>query len=217
MSLIVQTEAFLLRSVDYSESHRILTFLSPEEGLLSVMVLGAKKSKERGLGLLDYLKCLHLEIEHSNKSSLPFLKNLKLLEHYPWIEKDYEKTHQALQWCALIRQVLQPGLEVKEIYFLLREALKALQSLPITGVDLVFLKKLMSLLGYDLDLTSCKDCDKKGEGTFFFNPSWGALLCQDCASVEGALRISKSFSQDFWSLENLHLIREEQLKEVKEL
>lgn len=203
MSAPIQSEAFLLRSLNYSESHRILTFFSPEQGLISAMALGARKSNKRSMGLVDYLKRLQLHLEPPRRGSLLQLKEVSLLESYPWVEKDYDKSLLALEWCAALRSVLREGEQNKEIYFLLVQALRALKALPDQQVDLLFYKKTLTYLGYELKLSACGACGKAGQGLFLFEPAWGGLRCQACAPSEAAFKLAESPPQDLWYLDSL--------------
>lgn len=215
MSSLLKTEGFLLRSVDYADSHRILTFLSPEHGQVSVMALGAKKSKNRSLGLLDYLRRLDLDLESSRPHAMLRLKSLRLIESYPWVEEDYQKSLQALDWCAKIRQALQPSPDFKEIYGLLHHCLKALKALPVAQVDLVFNKQLLAYLGYELNLSSCGDCDKEGKGEFFFAAKWGSLFCKNCAPGGGEVLVKETLPNKLVQLESVSSLPQESLCQAK--
>ena len=48
-----RTEAIVLRGVDFSESSRIVTLLSPDRGRLVCMAKGVKRPKSQLAGLLD--------------------------------------------------------------------------------------------------------------------------------------------------------------------
>jgi DNA repair protein RecO (recombination protein O) len=59
----LHTQALVLRSVDFSESDRILHLLVPEIGRVTVMAKHARKSMRRFGGTLDLFNHLAVEIE----------------------------------------------------------------------------------------------------------------------------------------------------------
>ncbi len=59
----VQTEALVLRIVDFGESDRILHLLLPGEGRVTAIAKGARRSVRRFAGTLDLFHHLRVQFE----------------------------------------------------------------------------------------------------------------------------------------------------------
>lgn len=174
----------MIRSVDYGDDHRILSFLTRQGGRVDAIALGAKKSLKRFGPALDFLNRLQLQFEgpfaSPPKSGLRRLMGVELQNTYPLIRREYERTWIALEWCRILSQALReegpaPGLfEEMELH------LCALGQGTPQWVDDAFQFRLLRSLGYSLELTRCARCHGVSPGTVAFVPGEGGLLCGSC-------------------------------------
>ncbi len=197
-------EAFLIKSVPYGESHLILHFLTQEKGRISLMALGAKKSKRRFAGLLDYLNQIELTYRPSYHGKLGILETVELKEGFSSIRKDYERTWVALSWLQLLGRLVPEGAVIPEIFSLLQQCLKILGYRSPQWVDLVFQKKLLGVLGYQLELGFCSQCGDTQSGSYFFEAQRGGFLCQVCAGEGRGKKRYAVFDQGVWFLDTPH-------------
>ncbi len=86
-----RTEAVLLRSVDYSNTSRILTFLSPDRGRLACIASGARRAKSSFGPLLDTFNRLELVYYWKDGRSVQKLTEASLLDTYSGVKADYVK------------------------------------------------------------------------------------------------------------------------------
>lgn len=100
-------EGFLIRSIDYGDHHRILNFFTKGKGRLDLIALGAKKSQKRFSGLLDYFNQLHLFYRANPRGSLGRLEEVQLIQTFPGIREDFEKSMVGLGWIKFLRDVLR--------------------------------------------------------------------------------------------------------------
>ncbi len=87
----LQTEAILLKRLNFSEADRILTVLTPEQGKLSLIAKGVRRAKSKlagGLELFSITEITYIE----GKSELKTIVSTRLKVHFNTIVSDVTKT-----------------------------------------------------------------------------------------------------------------------------
>lgn len=87
-----RTEAIVLRGVDFSESSRIVTLLSPDRGRLVCMAKGVKRPKSQLAGLLDTFNRLEVVYYWKDSREVQQLGDVTLLDAFPAIKHDLDKS-----------------------------------------------------------------------------------------------------------------------------
>lgn len=147
-------KGFLLRSVDYGESHLIFDFLDSTGSLQSFLARGARASKKRfGGGVLDPLQYIELTYEKKSEESFPLLLEARLINAFEGIRSNYDKILWGARVLKLCRFYSKEGLEEPELFHLLGNSMKVMESAdePET-IYWHFLARLMAQQG-DLERT----------------------------------------------------------------
>lgn len=110
-----QTEAIVLRKVDFSETSRIVTFLTPYRGRMACMVKGARRKGSPLAALLDTYN--HLEITYAWKENrnIQLITEASLLNGYETIKTSVEHIACAaflLEMAGLVAQENNPAPEL---------------------------------------------------------------------------------------------------------
>lgn len=192
----VRDRGFLLRSVDYGDNHRILSFLTASNGRIGVIAYSSQNSRKRFSGLLDFLHCLNVEYRLQDRGGLPQLLNCQLDRDFPWIQGDYDSNILALEWIRLLSQALHEGQHVAGLFELLEASLFELSRSDSLRTDLGFRKNLLSRLGFHLELGRCIRCAGRQEGSYRFAPENGGLLCESCDRLRVGDRIAGPWDWD---------------------
>ena len=190
-------EGYLIRSVDYGEDHRILSFLTKDRGRLDVIALGAKKSLKRFGPALDFLNRLYLEFEANPKGGLHRLLQVEWRGSHPRIRSDYDRTWAALEWLKLLTLVLKEEGPVPGLFEILDQHLEALGILSSARADQTFRYQLLGCLGYSMELARCARCHNRPQGTATWVGGEGGLLCASC-HVPQASEIRAAFFPESW-------------------
>jgi DNA repair protein RecO (recombination protein O) len=177
----IRDKGFLLRSVDYGDNHRILSFLTAAHGRIGVIAWAAQTSRKRFSGLLDFLHCLQVEFRPNPRGGLAELLQCSLEGDFPWVQNDYGANIAALEWIRLLGQALREGQHVAGLFELLEEALIELKNGDFRRTDLSFRRNLLSRLGFHLELGRCAACETRIPGQYRFFPESGGLVCGSCA------------------------------------
>jgi DNA repair protein RecO (recombination protein O) len=180
------TRAFVIRTVDYHESDRIVTLLTERFGKIGVIAKGGRRSQKRFLGALEPFLVIEVQVR-SGRGELGWLEQARVVNAFPRILKDLSKIEIAGAAIELVRlgtPVRQPDLSlfstVVALFQILDEKDNGLQE-----ILLCFQVRLMTLLGFAPCFDSCGHCGKHpGENrAAFFDPRLGHLVCKACGGA----------------------------------
>jgi len=87
-----RSEVVVIRAVDFSETSRIVTFLSPERGKLACMAAGARRPKSQLAGMLDTFNRLEVVYYWKDGRSVQKLGEASLLDGFGALKADLEKS-----------------------------------------------------------------------------------------------------------------------------
>jgi DNA repair protein RecO (recombination protein O) len=86
-----RTEAIVLRGVDFSESSRIVTFLTPNRGRMACMAQGVRRAKSQLAPVLDTFNRVELIYYYKEGRSVQKLGEATLLDGYQAIKSNLDK------------------------------------------------------------------------------------------------------------------------------
>lgn len=87
-----RSEAIVLRGIDFSESSRIVTFLTPDRGKLACMAAGARRAKSPIAGALDTYNRVEIVYYWRESRSVQKLAEAALIDGYSALKKDLAKS-----------------------------------------------------------------------------------------------------------------------------
>jgi len=155
----VRTSAIVLRRVRSGECHKVLTFLTPDRGLLKTMAFGAYKGRSR-LGMASepfvhsYVCLYHNPVKDTYKAV-----EMEVRDGFDGIRADLGRFYAASLWAEVCLKSLAAGETTSDLFRLLLESLRALEDSPDgTYLSLQFLWRFLGLAGYQPDLTRCERC-----------------------------------------------------------
>jgi DNA repair protein RecO (recombination protein O) len=154
----VTTCAIVLSRTDYGEADRIIKFLTPDNGKVSVIAKGVRKSKSKLAGSIELFSVSDVTYI-LGRSDIYTLISARLSNHYDNIGKDLERTNTGYELIKLINSVTADSPEPS--YFnLLHNAFKALDDINTDYrlTTLWFNMQILKLAGYSPNLMT----DSKG-------------------------------------------------------
>jgi DNA repair protein RecO (recombination protein O) len=178
----IKTSAIVIKSIEWSDSSKIVTLYTKEIGLIKVIARGAKKTKSQYIGKLESLNLIEVIIYYSPKRELQPIGSLTLECSFQKIRSDLNKTAIAFSIMQLISTIfeLESG---DEIFFVfLKELMFKLQKTRNPIIILwFFILKLISFLGFKPEFQKCTDCGKiVNENMIKFSKKDGAVVCNTC-------------------------------------
>lgn len=104
--MIVHTPAIVFKTVDYSESSKIVTLFTKEHGKIAVIARGAKKPKSKYANLLEAGNILDVVYYYKSSRSVQTISEAVYLEKTLNTRLDFEKMATMMSAVELISQLL---------------------------------------------------------------------------------------------------------------
>jgi len=89
---IEHTEAVVVRGVDYSQTSRIVTFLTPRRGRVACMVKGARRPGSAASAALDTFNRAEIGLIWKDSRSVQTLTDCAVIDAYPGLKTDLDKS-----------------------------------------------------------------------------------------------------------------------------
>jgi len=178
-----RTSSFVLRFIDYGESDRIVTFYTDRSGKLKGIAKGARKSKRRFLNAIEPFCHSTVLYSRRTKEGLALIENCDVINHYPAIREDLERTMVASCFIELIDQFTIEGRRVPGLFKLLGDFLGLIEGGNGIEETLRFFElRLLKVTGYEPALERCVKCGTPLDTIKFpfFCPADGGIKCSDC-------------------------------------
>lgn len=210
-----RTSAIVIKTLDYGESDRIITFYTSDFGKIKGIAKGAKRSRRRFSNALELFTHSRLIFFDKRESGLVRIEGCDIVSTFPTIREDIRKIAFGCYLVELVDEMTaerepNPHLfsTVTAFLSLLNEGQAEAQILRI------FEARLLSLLGYRPELTRCLRCGETLEraGQAHFSVTKGGLLCGKCSQGYGDL-----IPASLGTAKILHLAMEMDLSKVGRL
>ncbi len=206
---LITSPAIVLRRRDYGDYDLILTVLTSNQGVCTLIAKSAKKSSKRFPGILEPFADLTVVYRQSRGKGLPVLQEASLDNPFGEVRSDILKTAYASYWVELVSLWLEEGQARPDIYRLLKFVLSALangQAAP-ELLSLLFQMRFVGLEGLKPVLEQCSCCqtliDQIGQTHFCIDLKQGGIVCNVCPAPDATqLRVGKgTIKQLLWMAE----------------
>lgn len=180
------TKALVLRSVDYKESDKILTLLTPQYGKVTVSARGSRKKGSTiaaGTQLLTYADMVLYE--YQGRWSV---READVERQFRGVERDVERLSLGCYFAEVAEALAVEDLPAPELLSLVLNSLHVLDKHPDKPLELVkaaFELKVMCLSGYEPILDACAVCGRKLPEQPCFHVREGVLHCAACREEVG--------------------------------
>lgn len=185
---LLTLDALTLRSQHYSESSRIVTFMSRERGLVKGIAKGARGKKGRFGSTLEPMQHVRVTLSFKESRDLHTVTQADLLHPYARIREDLFRSTYAQAVLELTGRVMWHESHGEDVFELLLALLAAYQE-EIGDPQLLFFAfqiHLAGALGYGLHLEQCSRCGGALQGDVTFSFPNGAAFCRKCYTEGGA-------------------------------
>ncbi|HOO90857.1 MAG TPA: DNA repair protein RecO [Syntrophales bacterium] len=179
-----KTEAFVLRFLNYGESDRIVTFFTREFGKIRGIAKGARRSRKRFSNAIEPFSHSILLFSRMGEEGLSLIENCDVIDHYPHIRENLQRTMTASYMIDLIHQFTDEGKKSAAIFQLLAGFLELLEAgNGLEETTRFFELRLLALSGYEPSLERCIICNTSLAeiNTAFFDAASGGIRCSLCS------------------------------------
>jgi DNA repair protein RecO (recombination protein O) len=180
------TNAIVIRSLDYGESDKILTFFTKDFGKIKGIAKGARRSKKRFQNALDLFSHLRLIFFDREGMGLVRAEGCDILNSFPKIREGLKKIFYGNYFLELVNEMAGEREANREAFDLLLSFLSILDEMEAKEERLrVFEIRMLSLFGYQPNMRRCDLCKEGWENLktvpVFFSIEKGGLVCERCS------------------------------------
>jgi DNA repair protein RecO (recombination protein O) len=186
--MIRKAEAIVLKSLDFRETSRIVTFFTKEQGKVKGILKGVRKDPKKFGSSVDKFSTNTIVYYHHRNADLHLVGQCDLTDYFFPIRKDLKKTMAASYVLELVDAIMPPEEPNEDVYRLMMNFLTSLQTEPdVTKLVHIFQIKILLLSGFRPHLDSCMECHRKIKGKAKFSAMMGGLICPDCRANDTEL------------------------------
>ncbi len=124
---MLHTEALVLRAVDFGESDRIVHLLTPLTGRLTVIAKGARRSRRRFPGTLDFFNELRVQVDRRRPGAMARLDEARLLRSFVGIRRSSRRFALACYLLEMLDRLAPEGGAGPDLRALFDYAVSALE------------------------------------------------------------------------------------------
>jgi len=176
---LYRTEGIVLREMDYAETDRILTLLTPR-GKLSALAKGIRKSTSRKVGHLGLF--YRAQVMLAKGHNLDIITQAESIEEFEGMRGDLLRFTYACYVAELLERFAPEGEENSDLYALAVRIFRWLSQEQDPRLwTRYFELHLLRLGGYQPEVFSCVNCHATLLPVAnFFSVAQGGLLCDRC-------------------------------------
>lgn len=204
--MIRKAEGIVLKTFDFRETSRIATFFTRDHGKIKGILKGIRKDHKKFGTNLDKFSVNDIVYYWHPNSDLHLVGQCDLKEFFFPVRQDLKRTMAAQYALELVDAIMPIEEENQEIYQLLIDYLRALESIEdINKLVHIFQIKMLYLSGFRPHIDSCLVCQKKITDSVRFSRQLGGLLCGNCKNNDtSATMISKGAVASILHVEQSH-------------
>ncbi len=186
--MITKTDAFVLKSMRYRDTSKIVTFYSQRFGKIKGIAKGARETKSKFGASLDPMTLASLVLYKKEHRDLQFISESDTIRPYKRIHSELPRMEVALSVLELVNQVTHDEEENSNLYSLLVETFENIENADRNhgNFSRAFMIRMASLFGFTPMLMVCPECKKpvaENDSTpsYIFDLGKGGLYCENCA------------------------------------
>ena len=181
---LYKCEAIVLRSINLSETDKLVTFITDQFGKVKCVAKAARKIKNRFGAAIEPMSHIRLIYFGKENQSLYRLNHSDIIHSFQPIRDDLQKIYTGIYLNELVETLTTEAQPDLKIFRLLLEGLFALESLnSLATVSRLFEMRLISLAGYSPELDYCSICKEPSEKTkkIGFSLEHRGVICEPCS------------------------------------
>ncbi len=187
--MIVKTNAIVLRARNLRETSKFLTMYTESFGKLTVVAKGVRQLKSRLSGVVEPFNIISVVLYKKENRDVHYLSSAEIIEPMWRLTTEFNACATALAVAELLDMTMHDEERNQEMFTLLAETFRNL-ALPGSSPAAAFVRfqiRLISIMGYGLDIHLCARCRKPlaNETRVYFRGESGNALCAACESASG--------------------------------
>ncbi len=183
----VQTYGITLKSVNWGELHRKITFLTPDLGVVEAVVYGARKGKLSAT--CEGFTTSRLFLYAQPGRDYYTLKDVEILRDLRFLRSDISRIYAAHAMSEIALKM--HGGDYEQMYVLLTTGLELLDEKEHVTLQVLiqFIDRAIQIMGLAGELDACPVCSKRyGDADILeYNTSLHSAVCSECSDTSHLL------------------------------
>ena len=176
-------QAIVLRSINLSETDKLVSFMTDQFGKVKCVAKAARKIKNRFGAAIEPMSHIRLIYFGKENQTLYRLNHSDIIHSFQPIRDDLRKIYTGIYFNELVDTLTPDAHPDPNVFRLLLEGLLALEAMD--GLDTVsrlFEMRLMCLAGYTPQLSHCSICKRLVETERIgFSFEHKGIVCESCS------------------------------------
>ena len=179
-----------LKTVDYSETSQVVSFLTRNAGIVNLMGKGTKRPKSKSGGAIDLLTEGEVIFSQKNPETLGLLIEFSETVSRTPLRRDAHKLNASLYMIELVGKMLPEGDPHPPVFDLLHNALQRLtqSDSPVEAVLAFIQWRFLRHIGLLGELNTCVSCrtpvmEIPANSELYFSSQQGGILCPSCHGI----------------------------------
>ena len=181
---IEKTDAIIINSIDWSNTSKILSFYTRENGRIKAVAKGARRKGSPFRGALELFYYVDLVYYEKSSRELQTVSQCSVQKDFPAIKQDLIKTAYCSYFVQMADEISGEREKSGELFQLLLDIFTYLEdNSPDVLLARFFELSLLKAAGYGPLLKSCGACGRKFEVPLEragFSPGAGGAVCEPC-------------------------------------
>lgn len=183
MSEYLSSEAIILKSRDYKEDDKLITFFGAETGKMSALVKGAKKSNSKLRGAVQTFGISDLTMALGK--TMPIIIGAEPVKSFNGVAADYLSINYASILSEFIDKVMPEKAVDEEVYAILKTGIETIADANPWSGCMGALFRLLEHLGYGAEYRTCVFCGQNLRTEKNIYTHFDGLTCAACAEASG--------------------------------
>jgi DNA repair protein RecO len=190
MSSIIKTEAVVLRSINFRETSKIVTFYTRQMGKIAGIVKGARRSKNTYGASLEPMSYVSIVIYKKEGRDVQTVSHCDLMKSFRHLYDDLDKMAVGISMIELVNIVSHDRQENIPFFVLLVNSLTALNHATKNSANMLYYFELhcARVLGFQPSFDHCISCHKELREVsltqeYKFDLGHGGLVCTTCSDA----------------------------------
>ncbi|NLB56214.1 MAG: DNA repair protein RecO [Lentisphaerae bacterium] len=199
MSNLVETQAIVMRSEPYSETSKIVTWLTHDYGRISTIIKGGMRPNSVHFGQFDLHYKTELLFYYAANRQIYLVKEIYVLDRRPAFRTDWRAGACASYLSYLVSSTFPQRVTSPDLFTFYDETLSMIELGKNLSTLLIRFELLYAdFLGIKPLLNVCASCHRSLHcEPSVFSPSRGAVACLDCGvnRAPGTITVSADVSE----------------------
>lgn len=184
---VEKTKGIILKNWDYSETSKLVNFITPDWGQLRLLVKGGRRPESPFRGKLEIFNQGNIVFYPSRFSDLHLLSRFDLRHCFPAASGTLDKASCYYYFAELVGSASYGAEQSGRLYALFLHVLQNAVSIEEILPALIWFEfNFIHLLGVLPPLDRCSRCSRKLSGRLFFSPRKKGWLCPSCRDSDPA-------------------------------